>query len=84
MPTVNVDVTSTWTKVAADTADPVTIQCSAEVEWYVASVATDVAPTVVGHRLIGSSHAINRADVGTGFVYAKIVGPSKAVFVVST
>lgn len=83
MPTANVTVTNTWTKVAEDTDSPAAVQCLSGEHCEVATVALDAAPTVEGHRLTGLS--VDRATIGAGFVYARIIGPgNSAVFAVST
>jgi hypothetical protein len=81
--TSNVTVTSAWTKVADDTDDPVLIQCPVRASWEVAAVATEVAPEVAGHRLIGPNQAVTRDLIGAGFIYCRLLDVSSQDFAVT-
>jgi hypothetical protein len=83
MATSNTAVTTAWTKLADDTDDPVLIQCLSDVTWECAAVATETAPTVVGHQLRGSELVITRDNIGAGFLYARVTSAVTAMFVVT-
>jgi len=83
MATTSVAVTTSWTKVADDTDDPVLIQCPVRAHWEVAAVATEVTPDVSGHRLIGPNQAVTRDLIGAGFIYCRLLDVSSQNFVVT-
>ena len=87
MPTVNTTITGTWTKLANDTDDPVLITSNSLAAIEIATVATDVAPSVSGHRLEGfaGGMGVTRSVLGDGFVFARIVDSrfASAVMVVT-
>lgn len=71
MPTINTPVTTAWTKIAASTDTELLATWNTPVGLDLAVTATDVAPTVEGHRLTKEDQ-ISRAAVGTGFVWVKL------------
>ena len=77
MPTSNIAVTTTWTKLADTTNDSVLVTWEPPVILEVATTATDTAPTVTGHRL-NNEQAITRTALGTGYIWAKTVPGSFA------
>lgn len=84
MATSNITITSAWTQLALDTNTELlaTWDTAATVE--VATTAASVAPTVTGHRL-GREQALSRGVLGSGFVWARLVGgvPASLSVVVS-
>ena len=85
MPTSNIAITSTWTKIAATTDADLLVTFNTPVTIDVATTAADAAPTVLGHRLTQDS-AITRGVLGTGHVWARLVAgsrPAEIVLVVS-
>jgi hypothetical protein len=87
MATTNVTVTTTWTKVADDTDDPVCISSNSATDWEWACVGTDTAPSVSGHLMTmgqgatGGPLGITRSQAITGFIYARMIDSgSSAVF----
>jgi hypothetical protein len=84
MATVNVTVSEAWTKVGDGEDTGLSVQIPHyDCEWEVAAVATEVPPTVEGHRLLGPYMQVTRADLGPGFVYARIVSGPTTTAVVS-
>lgn len=75
MSTVNTLISSTWTKVAADSDDAFLITWDNPVEVEFAVTAVDAAPTVHGHRL-NRQDALTRLVLGNGFVWARTVSGS--------
>jgi hypothetical protein len=77
MATVNTTITSAWTKLADAADDPVLITSGTSAVVEVATVATNVAPSVTGHRLeeLASGQAVTRAVIGDGYIFARIVDP---------
>ena len=75
MATVNITVTSAWTKLA-DTADEhVFVTAAGPAVLEVATTAADAAPSgIVGHRLPVASigDAISRDLLGPGYVWCRI------------
>ena len=71
MPTINTPITAIWTKIAASTDTELLATWSTPVQMELAVTATDVAPTVEGHR-ITKDDQISRAAVGAGFVWVKL------------
>jgi hypothetical protein len=72
MTTVNIDITTTWTQVAADTNDDVLITFVSPAIIEIATTDTNVAPTVSGHR-INQEQAIIRDLIGSGFIWARLI-----------
>jgi len=71
MATTNVTLTKTWTKIADDTDDPVTVSFVSRgptIEF--ALMATEVTPSVRGHDA-EFPDVITRSAVGDGFLYAR-------------
>lgn len=75
MPTFNIAITSAWTKLADTTNTDLLVTFDSPVTIAVATTATDVAPTVMGHRLTRES-ALTRGVLGAGFVWARTVAGS--------
>ena len=71
MPTINTPVTAAWTKIAAAADTELLATWNTPVHLDLAVTATDVAPTVEGHRLTKEDQ-ITRAAVGAGFVWVKL------------
>ncbi len=71
MPTINTPITAAWTKIAADTDTALLATWNTPVNLDLAVTATDVAPTVEGHRLTKDDQ-ISRGAVGAGFVWVKL------------
>jgi hypothetical protein len=70
--TQNATITSAWSKIA-DTGDAsVLIQAAASIEYEVAAMAAESAPTVTGHKIGGSGAAITRDLLGDGHIYARL------------
>jgi len=73
MATSNLTITTEWSKIAEDSDDPVLIQAAYGFEYEVATVATDTAPVVIGHKILrGTYNAITRSMLGPGFIYARV------------
>jgi hypothetical protein len=84
MPTLNINVTPTWTKLA-DTADAeflITWDDPSAVEF--AATAADAVPNVRGHRLTREM-ALTRSALGAGYVWARLtnVVPASVSMVVT-
>jgi len=85
MPTNNIAVTSTWTKLAASADADVLITCNDAVMMEVAATSADTAPVVTGHKL-NPGQAITRSLIGPGFIWAKLLPgsqPASVIMVVS-
>jgi hypothetical protein len=85
MPTNNIAITSTWTKLAASTDTDLLITSNDAVAVEIASTSADSAPTVVGHYL-APGQAITRSLLGAGHVWAKLLPgsrPASVIMVVS-
>lgn len=78
MATVAMTIGTTWTLVAVPADEQVSVQCTEDVVWYCAAVATETAPTVAGHSLQGPDHAATRENIGNRFLYAKAASGSRA------
>jgi hypothetical protein len=72
MATVNIGVTSAWTKVADDTHSELLVSWSTPVDAEFACTDADSSPLVRGHRL-SYGEAINRSIIGTGYVWARLI-----------
>lgn len=72
MPTTNITVTATWTKVADTSSDIVLMTWVTPSILEVATTATDTPPTVNGHQL-NNTEAITRIALGTGYIWAKTI-----------
>ena len=84
MATTNVSLTTTWTKVAEDTDDPVLLQTLAgSIE--IAATATDSAPaaSLKGHR-VSVYEGATRTIVGGGFYWARAADTFEAASLVVT
>ena len=77
MPTKNVVVNSSWTKVAEASEDGVFVSWEYPVALEVAVTATDAAPagTITGHTFKREDQ-VTRATVGAGFVWVRTVSGS--------
>jgi len=74
MATSNVILSKTWTKLADDSDDPVTVTfLTRNVTSEFALVATETEPTVHGHQA-QYPDVITRTAIGDGYLYARIVG----------
>lgn len=72
MATTNIEVTSSWVKLADVTDTELLVTWSTPVTIEVATTSANTAPTVNGHRL-SNSDAITRGVIGSGYVWAKLV-----------
>lgn len=70
MTTFNTSISNTWTKVAASTDTELLITYTSTAAIEIATTATDVVPTVIGH-VLNREAAITRSVLGSGFVWAK-------------
>ena len=70
MATSNATITKTWTQVAADSDDPVTVTWRSGAFLEVALTATNAAPTVRGH-LLKSGDVVTRNAVGDGYMWMR-------------
>ena len=79
MPTKNVVVNSSWTKVAEASEDGVFVSWEYPVALEVAVTATDAAPagTITGH-IFNREDQVTRATVGAGFMWIRTVSGSTA------
>ena len=77
MPTKNVVVNSSWTKVAEASEDGVFVSWEYPVALEVAVTATDAAPagTITGH-IFNREDQVTRATVGAGFMWIRTVSGS--------
>jgi hypothetical protein len=71
MPTVNLNVTESWTKIADATHLTVLVTSRSIYTIEVAVTAADSAPEVLGH-LLHDGDAITRDIVGPGFLWARV------------
>jgi len=75
MATQNATITSSWSKIADSGDSALLIQASGYIEWQVAAMASESAPSVEGHTISGRDRALSRALIGDGHVYeAFLVG----------
>lgn len=75
MPTINIPVTSAWTKVADASNAELLLTWNSAVILEVATTAADAVPTVNGHRL-NQGNAVTRGVMGAGFVWVREVAGS--------
>lgn len=80
MPTTNITLTTTWTKLA-DAGDTYFLIGAADSDqWECATTAADAPPTVDwGHRLGGMSQSVSRDLIGGGYVWGRAIGGYTAV-----
>lgn len=72
MATSNPVITTSWAKIVTAGDDfTLGIPHGAQTAIAIAAMATDVAPTIAGQPLQGSSESVNRLLTGPGYVYAK-------------
>lgn len=71
MPTANVNITQSWTKLADDTDLTVLVTSRSIYAVEVATTAADSAPSVSGH-LLHDGDAITRDLIGSGFLWARV------------
>lgn len=89
MPTTNVNLTTTWTKVAESSDSELLIQAHIDVKtsryalFEIAAVATDTAPTVLGHQVYYTEQAVTRDTIGSGYLYARAIDPEAITLVVT-
>ncbi len=85
MPTSNISVTSTWTKIADEADEGFLLTWDSPVTVEVASTSADAQPIIRGHKL-RMNEAITREILGAGYVWAKLCSGSfpAAVSVVVT
>lgn len=76
MPTVNTLITGSWTKIAETSNSDLLVSWEHTGVLEIATTATDVAPTVRGHRLDRDS-AFTRSLIGPGYVWAKTIAGAK-------
>ena len=72
MPTTNVQVTKTWSKIAEASTAELLATWDDRVDLEFATTAADSAPTVRGHRL-SRECAITRIVLGAGYVWVRVV-----------
>jgi len=72
MTTYNISVAGAWTKVADAADENVLVTWESPVMLEVATTATNVAPTVIGHRLTRDS-GITRKALSEGYIWLKVV-----------
>ena len=84
MTTSNISISNSWTKVADTSNSDLLITWDNPVTLEIATTATDVAPTVNGHKVTCDS-AITRGVLGTGYVWCKVLDkvPSQVTLIVS-
>jgi len=72
MATQNATITSSWSKIADSADSTILVQASSYIEWQIATMSTESAPSVAGHTIGGRDRAINRDLIGDGHVYARL------------
>lgn len=85
MPTSNINITTSWTKVADDTNQELLVSWNEPVSMEVALTSANGAPTVSGHTIAPGS-AITRPILGAGFVWMRQIaagGPATVPVVVT-
>lgn len=83
MPTTNVSVTTSWTKIA-NAGESFLLSGSDPVEIEVATTSADAAPTVSGHLMDIRYNALMRDVIGAGYVWAKVIKYGSSVTLVVT
>jgi len=84
MATQNATLTSSWSKIADSADNTLLIQASGYIEWQVATMASESAPTVEGHTIGGRDRAVSRDMIGDGHVYARLTaGGDSATLIVT-
>lgn len=75
MPTTNVSVTTSWTKIA-EAGEAFLLSANVRSVIQVATTTADAAPVIEGHQLSvgGSQDALTRDVIGAGYVWARTVG----------
>jgi len=73
MATQNATITSSWSKIADSGDSTLLIQSSGYIEWQVATMDSESAPSVEGHTIGGRDRAVSRDMIGDGHVYVKMV-----------
>jgi len=76
MPTSNITITPTWTKVADTAVLDFLATFTTPVALEFATTTADTAPTVQGHQITNAS-AVTRSVLGVGYVWAKTIAGSK-------
>lgn len=76
MPTTNVSITSTWTKLAENTNTELLVTWDVPVKVEIAATLANSVPTVDGHSLTHED-AITRNLIGAGYVWARLVAGTK-------
>lgn len=71
MPTANVEITQSWTKLANSSDVTVLVTSRSIYTIEVATTAADSAPSVSGH-LLHDGDAITRDLIGAGFLWARV------------
>ena len=74
MSTQNATITESWSKIADTADDPLLIQAAhgGSIQYEIATVATETAPTVAGHTIYQNEQAMTRSVLGAGHVYARL------------
>jgi hypothetical protein len=84
MATQNATITAAWSKIADSEDAQVLIQASGYIEYQVATMATETAPTAHGHTIGGRDRGISRDLIGEGHIYARLTaGGDSATLVVT-
>jgi hypothetical protein len=84
MATQNATLTTAWSKIADADDSALLIQAVADVEWQIATMATEEAPSVQGHVVTGRHECVSRDLIGDGHVYARLGGPGTSITLVVT
>lgn len=71
MPTINMPITGTWTKIADASNTELLASWDVPTSIEVAVTATNTAPAVTGH-MIDPNSAITRGLLGSGYVWVRI------------
>jgi hypothetical protein len=84
MATQNATITSAWSKIADAADDPVLIQASGYIEYQIAAMETETAPTVRGHLITGRDQGIIRSVIGPGHLYARLTAGDESATLIVT
>lgn len=74
MSTQNATITESWSKIADSADDPLLIQAANDgsIQYQIATMATETAPTIAGHTIYQNQQAMTRSVLGDGHVYARL------------
>lgn len=82
MATANITVGSTWTQIALNTDDNLTVSSRYVENVEYAATEADTAPTVEGHALSGGM-GITRLLIGPGYIWARSLSGGDVVLAVT-